>query len=204
MLNTLRCKVSPEWFAIMHSLLYPGVLGSLIYALPDNLVSKRIELSNDQLFVAIAFLLLFTIDYAYSITDSSKAAYSRGTFIADLLIVFFLFVVGQKALGTKLFESIEPAFLMVAAKLCAVFWEQVRNQDAAAGAGKGLSYESGAEAKTDWACVVVYLVIGGISLLKPDYSKALLGVALLLDAASYEIYKRLPRDPPVATRPPSA
>ena len=80
-MNWLRKTADTRFFEVMHTLLYPGVLGSLMYAYPDNIVSDKACFTWLGAALAGSLFLAFVLDYLHSISRVSKACYSYGTFI---------------------------------------------------------------------------------------------------------------------------
>jgi len=189
----LRGKAEPRLFTVMHTLLYPGVLGSLMYALPDNIAAGRVSYDAEQIVLACALFSMFVMDYTHSVLKRNEAAYSHGTFIADLLIVGLLFLAGQRILGTAIPPDVHPAWLLAAMKLAAVSWEWVKHQPAPTAEDR----ESDANAiGTDFAFALAYAVAAVASQLPPHLQSVatlLFILALLGDAFFYVAYPWLKR-----------
>ena len=125
-MNWLRKSADDRFHEVMHTLLYPGVLGSLIYAYPDNIVSKKVPFTWVDASLAAALMLAFVFDYLHSISREAKAYYSHGTFIADLCLVVLMFIAGQKILGTPMFPSVQEFWFLGLARAFGWFWEHTR------------------------------------------------------------------------------
>lgn len=185
LIAVLRREAEPRMFTIMHTLLYPGVLGSLMYALPDNIASHRTQFDFTQVATAIALFSMFVMDYAYSVTEDNKNNYSMGTFAADLLIVVLLFVAGQRILGTHIPPDIHPALLLASVKAAALCWEFLKQ------GGSCRSSENRAKKDTDLAFLLIYIAVALVAQGSEQVASDLLILALLGDAFYYVLYRKL-------------
>lgn len=185
LITVLRQKADPRMFTIMHMLLYPGVLGSLMYAAADNLASHRTQFDGMQVAVAIALFSMFVMDYAYSVTADNENHYSTGTFAADLLIVILLFVAGQRILGTEIPPHIHPAWLLVSVKAAALGWEYLKMD------GARRSNEERAKKVTDFVFLLIYAFVAFVARESAQSAPYLLIIALLGDAFCYVLYRKL-------------
>jgi hypothetical protein len=193
--ESLRKKAGPRLFTIMHTLLYPGVLGSLMYALPDNIASGRVHYSPEQTGLACALFAMFVMDYAHSVLKENEAAYSYGTFVADLFIVIFLFLAGQRILGTAIFAHVHPAWWLCAMKLASVGWEWLKHPSPApSGEAASESQQDKANAMgTDFAFLLVYALVGVGAQISGRPATLALTLALVADAFYYVAYRWLKR-----------
>jgi len=184
----------------MHGLFYPGVLGSLIYAFPDNILSHRAEFSVAGTVLAVSLFVSFAFDYVYSSTKDAKQTYSYGTFIADCFIVVLMFIAGQKILGTPLFQGIDEFWFLGAARLFAWAWEFLRVQESPDPAlerdpakVKQEEIERNADLTAqgiDFLFVPAYPIVGLIAECTPWYPWALAAL-LVFDALMYIGHPRL-------------
>jgi hypothetical protein len=185
-MNSLRKKADPRLFAVMYTLLYPGVLGSLMYAYPDNFVSKGAPFTLVGAALAFALFLAFVFDYLHSITEPAKASYSHGTFIADLGLVALMFIAGQKILGTLIFDAAPEFWFLCAARVSGWFWEHMK---------AGADNEDPTPEGVDLFFIFVYAIGGLIAVQIGWYDsvayKWVLAAVLLLDALMYLWYPRL-------------
>jgi len=169
----------------MHTLLYPGVLGSLMYAYPDNIVSDKACFTWLGAALAGSLFLAFVLDYLHSISRVSKACYSYGTFIADLGLVVLMFIAGQKIMGTRIFPDAGEFWFLGGARACGWLWEHTKaNQD--------LTPEG-----VDLLFIFVY-VVGGLIAVQigwhgSDGYKWTLAAVLLFDALMYLWYPYVAR-----------
>lgn len=185
LMTPLQQKAEPRMFTIMHTLLYPGVLGSLMYAAPDNIASGRTPLDLTQVAVACALFLMFIMDYSHSVEKGNEESYSNGTFIADLVIVVLLFIAGQRILGTPVPPDIHPAWLLVGVKVAAVCWEFLKRRDSHQSAVRSV------EVLTDLLFLVLYALVGFFAPDSEKYASFFLIAVLVGDAVSYIVYRKL-------------
>lgn len=181
-------RADSRFFVVMHTLVYPGVLGSLMYAIPDNIVSGARAYSNATLFIAFAFFGAFIMDYTHSITAFARRNYSIAMFALDSAIVFLLFCAGQQILGSEVLLQIPTALLLAVAKVVGGLWEVVV-----------WSPENSAR-NTDFVFALAYLILflgasgqncwapAAISECAEGFRWAL-GFVLLADALFYLAYK---------------
>lgn len=116
-------KEDGRLYAVMHTLLYPGVLGSLMYAAPDKMSSGRNPYPSEVLWLAGAFALAFVFDYIHSAGDRFKQSYTYKLFMLDLVIVIMLFGAGQRILGNSVFMWLSVPAMLAIAKFSAALWE---------------------------------------------------------------------------------
>lgn len=173
-------------FTIMHTLLYPGVLGSLMYAVPDNIASGRMPFEFVQVATVCALFSMFVMDYAHSVTEDNKNDYSYGTFIADLLIVVLLFVAGQRLLGAKIPPDIHPAWFLVGVKIAALCWELLKH------GGSHQTPAKRAERGTDFAFLLLYVLVGVVAQgAERSFTSILMILVLFGDAFYYVLYRKI-------------
>jgi hypothetical protein len=197
-LEKARQKADPRLHAGVHSLLYPGVLGSLMYALADTRAKSEsaFNWSSDGLGVLLALALFaaFVADYLHSINDDAKARYSNGTCFADLLIVVLVFIAGQKVLGTPLLPALSEFWFLAGAKLCAVAWEGLTHP-APGNATTADAVTSPTPLETDVGFALAYLVIGVLAVSSKTAYHVALMLVLFADAWWYLAFKHGPGAP---------
>jgi hypothetical protein len=190
--DALLNRADQRFFTVMHTLIYPGVLGSLMYAYPDNIVSGTTTYSLPTALVSLAFFFAFVMDYAHSVASPAKRKYSVTMFSLDVVIVLSLFCAGQKLLGTPFLAWASVPVLLGLGKVAAVLWECAAK-----------TREDSAR-NTDVVAAIAYFLF---ALLGPgnecwpsrNASEAelcagwshWLAAVLLLDAFSYVIYRKL-------------
>lgn len=187
-----RQKADLRLHAVMHTLLYPGVLGSLMYALPDNILKNDSPFTWSRnglgILLALALFAAFVADYLHSISEEAKASYSNGTFWADLVIVALVFIAGQKVLGTKVLPDLSEFWFLAGAKLCAVAWEGLTYQNPMS-PSTAETAPSPTPIETDVAFALAFLSIGGLILLSKTCYQVALMLVLFADARWYFGFK---------------
>ena len=198
----LRKRADDRLFLVMHTLLYPGVLGSLIYAFPDNILSGKTAFTIPGTLVAIGFFFAFSADYLHSISIHAKASYSFGTFIADLAIIVLIFCAGQKILGTALFPSVSELWFLMCAKFFAIVWESVtyKATSDSAPATNNIGARTPSPRETDLGFMLAYLLAGLLGYVtesdpSDSWTRWVLAVLLLADAFWYFLYRFIPEKP---------
>ena len=189
-IDWLRAKAEPRLFTIMHALLYPGVLGSLMYAVPDNLAKNPEAYDLWQIVLACSFFAMFVMDYTHSVSKPNEASYSRGNFAADFIIMVLMFVAGQRILGATLPPAVHPAWLLCAVKAAALAWESLKHPGGAANSGTTPARESTRAKETDFACMIIYALAAWLTPPAGTVSDIALAAALLVDAVVYLTYFR--------------
>lgn len=180
-----------RWFQIMTSLLYPAVLGTLIYTFAEKTVpGARLE---DPLFWGgCSLFALFVFDYAHSLRGDVRASYDGRKFLADLFIVSFLFLAGKAVLKAPVVSGIDYVWWLFFAKLAALIWEYAESKRAAPGrAGQAASRKLVFGRETDLALGITYLVIGILAFLGVQWWTWAVAAAMALDAIQYYRYARL-------------
>ena len=159
-----RRRDDERLYSIMHTLLYPGVLGSLMYALPDNILTKGGTPANAVISMALAFFFAFVMDYTHSITPRAKELYCVATFGADFMIFLLLFVAGQRILGTALLLPLATPFFLALAKFAGVAWELAAKAAAKMPPAKPAAADGSEPGMgTDFAFCLIYLALGALS-----------------------------------------
>jgi len=182
-------------YAAMHTLVYPGVLGSLLYAVPDNL-TKGVKYAPETLWLGSVFALAFVFDYIHTVGPRFKDSYSYKLFLLDLVIVAMLFGAGQRILGNTVFVFLSVPTMLAIAKFAAALWEMAaetredsaRNTDLLLGfLYVGIAVVMGISGAQCWTGPPV----AGTAC--PTYWSLGLGLTLFADAMSFLYYKKLAR-----------
>jgi hypothetical protein len=116
----------PRWFQIMTNLLYPAVLGTLIYTFAQHSLASA-SLSDPMFMGGLALLALFVMDYAHSLRDEVRTTYDGRKFLADFIVVVGLFLAGTAILNQPVFPTVAYVWWLFMAKAAAVAWN-VRRQ----------------------------------------------------------------------------
>ena len=74
-----------RWCVVMNNLLYPAVLGTLIYTGFNEFSGHA--LWGEEALLALALFVLYVMDYAHSVSEGNRKTYTPGKFLADLVIV---------------------------------------------------------------------------------------------------------------------
>jgi hypothetical protein len=181
-----------RWFQIMINLLYPAVLGSLIYTFAESAVPGA-QLDDPLLWGGFSLLALFVFDYAHSSREEVRATYDGWKFLADLLIVSFLFLAGKAVLKSPVLPGIDYVWWLFFAKLAAVIWEfaelrRAQPSQARQAASRKLDMAFGME--TDFALCIIYLVIGVLALGGVRWWTWAVALAMAFDAVQYYRFAR--------------
>lgn len=171
-----------RWCIVMNNLLYPAVLGTLIYTGFNEF--SGLLLWGEQALLALALFVLYVMDYAHSVGNGNKKIYSRGKFWADLVIVACLFIAGNAILGENLFPSVHPAWWLFGTKVAALWWECWGHL------GEKWPPRKRVEVETDTAFALLYL-IAGIFALNVDVPTLALAGIIAGDAFYYYRYEAL-------------
>jgi len=121
------CKTNtsdPRHYWIIMGLLYPGILGALIYELGPHLYSGPWTWKLEQ-WLVLALMVHFALDYAYSVDDKSRREYSWCKFPFDLAIVWLLYA-ALKAAGEGVTDPsrvMSVCLIMILTRTCAIVWE---------------------------------------------------------------------------------
>jgi hypothetical protein len=91
---TRSTSPDPRWRDAMTGLLYPAVLGTLIYLFAERFYEHRRELLDSHAWVGLALLLLFALDFLHSMKESTPA-YGPFEFVFDFCIVLALLLAGK-------------------------------------------------------------------------------------------------------------
>lgn len=145
-----------RWCVVMNNLLYPAVLGTLIYTGFDYLVYEALQ--GQEALLALALFALYVMDYSYSVSDGNRKTYTRDKFWSDLVIVAFLFLAGNAILGNNVFPDVHPAWWLLGTKTAAVLWENLDHKTDKWPKLKLIGVE------TDAAFLLLYLIIALFSL----------------------------------------
>jgi len=194
--NEPEGDVMPDqrWFQIMTNLLYPAVLGSLIYTFAESAVPGA-QLDDPLLWGGFSLLALFVFDYAHSSREEVRATYDGWKFLADLLIVSFLFLAGKAVLKSPVLPGIDYVWWLFFAKLAAVIWEFIesrRAQPSQAGSAASRKLANAFGIETDLALCVIYLVIGWLAFVEVQWWTWAVAVAMAFDAVQYYRFARQP------------
>lgn len=163
--------------AIITGLLYPALLGSLLY----EAVPKLDGLPNETIVLVLVMLWHYVLDYIYTYDRDPAAPYDWFMFIADALIVVCLYFAIRSAYAH---ETSLAWLFMLGTKLAAFLWELADARHGGFDRPKTLALVS------DWGFCWPYLL--GLFFL-PDQPWALV-VVLLLDASVYLWLTRHPAE----------
>jgi len=117
---------SPKLYRFTIGLLYPGILGSIIYGLFDNVTKvydSKCYLNVENYIVTILLILVFVFDYLNTDNSEVKESYIRIQGIFDILIVLILFLSVYVALDVLSWGIEYVALLLAASKFFAMLWE---------------------------------------------------------------------------------
>lgn len=179
----------PRWFQIMTNLLYPAVLGTLIYTFAQHSLASA-SLSDPMFMGGLALLVLFVMDYAHSLRDEVRTTYDGRKFLADFIVVVGLFLAGTAVLNQPVFPTVAYVWWLFMAKAAAVAWERAEaaHQPKATEAARRMLF--GLE--TDLALLVVYFVLAVVSLTEATWWQWAVAIAMVVDAVQYFRYGRKP------------
>lgn len=178
-------------FQIMNNLLYPAVLGTLLYTFVDKRI-PGMQLFEPEFIGACALFLLFVFDYAHSSSDEVRSTYDAKKFLFDLLIISFLFLAGKDILNDALLPNIDFVWWLFLSKLAAVFWEISERKD------RQKSHAAQVSARpfpfpliyieTDAALCIAYAAIAGFALANLDWWPWAAAICMGVDAYFYWRY----------------
>ncbi|MCR4345890.1 MAG: hypothetical protein NUV55_01600 [Sulfuricaulis sp.] len=171
-----------RWCVVMNNLLYPAVLGTLIYTGFNEFSDRTIW--GEEALLALALFILYVMDYAHSVSDGNRKSYTHGKFWADLVIVSCLFLAGNAILGENIFPSIHPAWWLLGTKAAAIWWESWGHL------GEKWPPRKRVEVETDTAFALIYLV-AAVSSLNTSIPTLVLAAAIAADAFYYYRYGSL-------------
>ncbi len=178
-----------RWFQIMNNLLYPAVLGTLLYTFVDTTVPS-IGLDDPGLWGACALFVLFIFDYAHSSSETVKENYDGKKFLFDFLIISFLFLAGKDVLNDSVLPNIDYVWWLFLSKLAAVGWEFSERKDRQkSNAGKALARPMpiiGIE--TDIALLIAYGFLCGIAMAQLNWWLWATAICMVVDAGFYWKY----------------
>ena len=121
---------SQKAFNFTIGLLYPAILGSIIFNMFDAFSAQRIM--GDPIRYVLVFLIIvhYVMDYLCTNTEKIRNNYSVLQAICDFLIVALLFISINAAYGVPRFGSLAPyvALLLAGTKLLGFFWELFRSE----------------------------------------------------------------------------
>ena len=116
----------------LSNLLYPAILGAFVYeifsvSLPTTNVPGAEQTVNvEQIIFQSVVLMLFAMDYLYTIIDEDENKYSWLQFAVDCAIVgclFLAFKASELAVAQRPDWLHEPVWWMFLTKLLSVVWE---------------------------------------------------------------------------------
>ena len=170
-----------RWHQVMTGLLYPAVLGAILFTFAERLADKPSEFSALTLGAGLAILVLFTFDYAHTMSGAVRETYGPSEFVCDALITTLLFLAGKRVLGAPV-VFLELWALMALTKGASIAWEALR-------LGKGRAQDASIKVtvnfKADLVFGIVYVVLGlFFQVARPEFTW-LLVVAMILDALVY-------------------
>lgn len=167
--------------AIITGLLYPGLLGSLLYeAVPKVFGSGPGGLPSETIVLVLALLWHYVLDYIYTYDRTPDAPYDWLMFIADALIVVCLYFAIRYAYSH---DTALAWLFMLGTKLAAFMWELADARHAGFDQAKDRALGS------DWLFCWPYLL--GLFFF-PDQPLALAAV-LVADASVYIWLSRRPQ-----------
>jgi len=121
---------SQKAFNFTIGLLYPAILGSIIFNMFDAFSVQRI--TGDPARYVLVFLIIvhYVMDYLCTNTEKIRNDYSVPQGICDFLIVALLFISINAAYDVPRFRPLAPhvALLLAGTKLLGVFWELFRRE----------------------------------------------------------------------------
>ena len=123
-------KKSCRAFNFNVGLLYPAVLGSIIYTVLDTFSFENIIAEPVKHITVLLILLQYVFDYLYTNTDEIKTDYSALQGICDFAIVVILFISINAISENPRFvgySSFVPLLLAVS-KFSALSWELFRGK----------------------------------------------------------------------------
>jgi hypothetical protein len=159
-------------------LLYPAILGSIIFNMFDAFSVQRI--TGDPVRYVLVFLILvhYVLDYLCTNTAKIRNDYSVPQGICDFLIVALLFISINAAYDVPRFQPLTPyvALLLAGTKLLGVFWELFRR-------------------KKDLLAIklfgIFFLVYYGVYLITASVQLVLLVVLLIIDIFTYYYFESI-------------
>jgi len=165
-----------RWSVVMNHLMYPAVLGTLVYSTLIAITGHGLGFETTLL--VVVFLALFTMDYAHSVDENNLKTYTQDKFWWDLTSVVFLLLAGVSIVGNSALTTIHPAWWLVCAKAVDVLRENVGHVK------DPWPTRNRIEVETDAAFFVIYLALALCSL-EFNFSPLLLAVAVAADAYTY-------------------
>jgi len=123
-----------RWHLVMVNLLYPAILGALIYSFAEELSRGELHVAEPDPWLALLLLILFALDYAHTFGTSDPKIYGPVQFTLDFVIVFCLFFAGRSLLKiSPCISWLNHPWLLLAflalAKAVALIWEDERPGD---------------------------------------------------------------------------
>lgn len=181
------CQNSSDnrWYQVMTTLLYPGVLGTILYALGDaawGLGWGLFDSITPKGALGLALVLLFTLDYAYTLNDNAQNDYGAWLFLLDICSLVLLFAAGKAILSEPFAASIALPTLMLSVKALAVVYEISRLPKPRVSlvlARSWFRYDS------DAAVLLLYLGVFSAWVLLGQALPIWLATVMLVDAALY-------------------
>jgi hypothetical protein len=171
---------------VMSSLLYPAVLGTLIYAAFQKFDERPAFFISAQGVLAFALLLHYVLDYVYTVVHERGSSYSLPKFLADFLIVICMFLATQEVLGVRSNPSpLAPVWWMCLTKVFALLWEFGELGLKQWARPKRWSPLKRLAIGTDMAFAAFYVALG---LRFGARQPLLLAVVVLLDAGGYAVH----------------
>lgn len=176
-MNYRSAEVRTAWLESMATLIYPSFLGAFLYDFFDGAVRHPSLLLQPATGVCLAVLILFSLDYLYTVFYASRAQrYDVTAFAADAIIVILMYLAFKVAWAQVKGDQLPAYFPMLswclfATKVVSFGWELIY-QYRALSVFKAAIY-------TDIAPGVFYLLAAFLS------SEMCLAAGLVLDIAAY-------------------
>jgi hypothetical protein len=108
----------------MYGLVYPAVLGSLLYLFGEQVAQGTFSLSLPIPWIAGAlFIAVFALDYVYSLSRTNQEFYSGFAFSVDALLLVVVYLSAQAIFGTKILSCVSVWFWLLLAKVVSLYQE---------------------------------------------------------------------------------
>lgn len=174
-----------RWFLIMSNLLYPAVLGTVIYTFAEKILDPTDCITATQQLAGLMLITLFIFDYSHTLIEGIRVNYNGRKFFADFVIILCILLAGRAILGKPVPLEANYAWWLFFAKTSAVLWElfDVNGKAMKAASRKLPNNFFGFE--TDLFLCVVYAAIIGLAYCEFRYWEWCAISAMLFDAYQY-------------------